>query len=155
MAKQTYIVSTRWWTDSESRELEWWPVEQRQMKFAMIDQNLQDILTELQSAADRSWDNTIALPPAAYTSEAFLKLEREKIFRKSWIYVCRIDEIKTPGSYMTAEVDNVPVLVTRQFDGSIKAFANVCTHRSMIVASGSGIAKGFTCPYHGWRFRLD
>lgn len=112
------------------------------------------LLQKLKEAVDAP-EPGVSLPPEAYTTEDLFQLEREKIIRKGWINVGRADELKEPGSYLTADIDTTPVVVVRQEDMSIKAFANVCKHRSMIVASGSGKADSFSCIYHGWTYGLD
>lgn len=48
-----------------------------------------------------------------------------------------------------------PVLIVRDKAGEIRAFSNVCRHRSTILASGSGNRKLFTCPYHAWPYDLN
>ncbi|MBW2425872.1 MAG: aromatic ring-hydroxylating dioxygenase subunit alpha, partial [Deltaproteobacteria bacterium] len=35
------------------------------------------------------------------------------------------------------------------------AFRNACRHRGAEVASGTGCARTFVCPYHGWTYGLD
>ena len=36
----------------------------------------------------------------------------------------------------------------------VRAFINACRHRGMQVASGSGSARVFACPYHAWTYSL-
>jgi choline monooxygenase len=117
--------------------------------------DLDVLLSDIRQAAERPWDASISLPPQAYTSEALLQLEREKVFRRSWICVGRADEISAAGAFMTSEIDRVPLAVVRQQDGSVKALANVCSHRAMAPVRGAGVARAFTCPYHGWTYNLD
>ena len=45
----------------------------------------------------RSASQAVTLPPACYTSGAFLELEREEIFRKEWICLGRVEEIPKRG----------------------------------------------------------
>jgi phenylpropionate dioxygenase-like ring-hydroxylating dioxygenase large terminal subunit len=40
-------------------------------------------------------------------------------------------------------------------DGTVRAFRNACRHRGAEVASGTGCARTFVCPYHGWTYALD
>jgi phenylpropionate dioxygenase-like ring-hydroxylating dioxygenase large terminal subunit len=50
----------------------------------------------------------------------------------------------------------MPVVVTRDTNGSIAAFENRCVHRSALICldnSGTG-AKDFQCVYHAWRYDL-
>jgi len=88
--------------------------------------------------------------PDIYTSEALLALEYERIFKHQWACVGRIDELPNPGDYLTADVGVVPIIVNRGDDGKLGGMINVCSHRLASVASGSGNAKRFACPYHGW-----
>ena len=54
------------------------------------------------------------------------------------------------------DVVGVPVLVSRQDDGSLKALLNVCRHRgSLVTFEECGNRRSFTCPYHAWTYRAD
>ncbi|RXM07774.1 Rieske (2Fe-2S) protein, partial [Citrobacter sp. AAK_AS5] len=54
------------------------------------------------------------------------------------------------------EVAGVPLLVVRQEDGTVRAFANVCRHRgARVVEEVCGNARSFRCPYHGWTYGSD
>ena len=37
----------------------------------------------------------------------------------------------------------------------MRAFRNVCRHRGMDVAEGTGCHRALSCPYHGWTYGLD
>lgn len=63
-----------------------------------------------------------------------------------------VSELPTPGSYCTKTVMGRSILLTRTADGSVQAFDNVCLHRQSQVASGCGVARRFTCPYHAWTY---
>ena len=56
------------------------------------------------------------------------------------------------GDWLSFESHGETAVVTRQADGSLAAFHNVCQHRGPTFVTewkGCG-AKKFTCPYHGW-----
>ena len=59
------------------------------------------------------------------------------------------------GSYLARMAAGNPIVVTRDSDGTVRAFINACRHRGMQVAEGSGCAKALSCPYHGWTYGLD
>ena len=99
-------------------------------------------------------DEARHLPGAVYTSAEVLALEKERIFMRDWLCMARVEEIENPGDYMTFRVLGEPVLIARAEDGEINAFANVCRHRGVEVASGEGNVKEFSCPYHGWLYDL-
>lgn len=91
-----------------------------------------------------------------YTCEHQARLEQELLFRRYPLLVGLSDEIREPGDYLTDDFSGVPLLVTRDADGQVKAFMNVCRHRGSRLVVGRGGGKGnFTCPYHAWCYGLD
>ncbi|RYE00721.1 MAG: aromatic ring-hydroxylating dioxygenase subunit alpha [Sphingomonadales bacterium] len=98
------------------------------------------------------------VPTEPYHSQAHFELERDLIFRKSWLIVGRVEEIPNPGDYlaMDIEVARSAILIVRGRDGEVGAFYNQCSHRgSKVVRSGTGSCKLFQCPFHGWIYNLD
>ena len=96
------------------------------------------------------------LPGYVYTSPEIYQLEKEKkIFMKDWLCVGRMEEIENTGDYMALRLLEEPIIVARDNDGNVAAFANVCRHRGVEVASGSGNIQEFSCPYHGWLYDLQ
>ena len=86
---------------------------------------------------------------------AIARRERERIFRRAWQYAGRRDELTAPGSFAAAHVGGLPVVLTRDRDDVLRAFANVCRHRGSLVASGAGERGTLQCPYHAWTYGLD
>ena len=86
------------------------------------------------------------LPGYVYDSPEIFALEKEKIFLKDWLALARVEEIERPGDYMTFRVLGEPVVVCRDRGGAINAFANVCAHRGVEVAAGSGQHEGVQLP---------
>ena len=84
-----------------------------------------------------------------------MQLEHERIFRRYWQYVGRVDEIAEPGSFHTSRAGDIPVLILRDREGELRAFLNVCRHRGSIVCKGSGRRETIQCPYHAWTYGLD
>ncbi|MCG2633396.1 MAG: aromatic ring-hydroxylating dioxygenase subunit alpha [Gammaproteobacteria bacterium] len=87
-------------------------------------------------------------------SQELFELEREKVFRSSWIPggLCR--DIPNPGDYYVKDyaVLNSSLIIVRGQDHKVRAFHNACPHRGNKVASGTGNTKGFACGFHGWTF---
>ena len=86
------------------------------------------------------------LPGYIYTSAEIFQREKENIFMKDWLCVARVEEVEKPGDFMTFRIMDEPAVVARDRDGKLNAFANVCAHRGVEVASGEGNAEEFTCP---------
>ena len=68
---------------------------------------------------------------------------------------CPSAALRESGAYVAREAAGVPILAVRGKDGKLRAFRNACRHRGAEVASGSGIATAFACPFHGWTYRHD
>ncbi len=95
-------------------------------------------------------------PPASwYVRPEVHELERERVFRRSWQAVGRLDQVSRPGDYFTGCVVDDPYVVLRDQDGTLRAFHNVCRHHAAEVCQGEGSLTELVCPYHGWAYRLD
>lgn len=103
-------------------------------------------------------DKTTDLAPGQHTVDArdYTGIERHDRDRAMLLaspqLVGYVSELPVPGAYCTKTVMGRSVLLTRTSEGSVKAFDNVCLHRQSQVATGCGIAKRFTCPYHAWTY---
>ncbi len=95
------------------------------------------------------------LPGSWYTDPAMLELERERVLRAGWQYLGPAAAVAEPGTWLTADLAGLPVVVTRDEDGALHCLVNVCRHRGAIVAEGCGKRRTLQCPYHGWTYRLD
>jgi phenylpropionate dioxygenase-like ring-hydroxylating dioxygenase large terminal subunit len=94
-------------------------------------------------------------PWSWYADREVARLEYERIFRRAWQYAGRRDELTAPGSFAATHVAGLPVVLTRDRDDELRAFANVCRHRGALVASGAGERGTLQCPYHAWTYGLD
>jgi phenylpropionate dioxygenase-like ring-hydroxylating dioxygenase large terminal subunit len=107
---------------------------------------------------DLSWLGTEPIPAAVYHDPDWFELEREAVFKRSWLLIGHVCEIARPGSFIVraVEVARTKLLIVHGKDGQIRAFHNVCTHRGTeLVAAESGEASSFTCRYHAWTFGYD
>ncbi len=89
-----------------------------------------------------------------YTDPVQFELEREKVLNRTWLIAGRSSDIAGTGDWLSFESHGETIVVTRQADGSLAAFQNVCQHRgpSIVTESKGCGAKRFTCPYHGWLY---
>jgi len=118
-------------------------------------QSTKNLLQLLAQNANASFNDAQSLPPSIYHSSEILKLEQEQLFRKEWICIGRTAEIPDQGDFLCRDIVDAPVFVVRQRDRSVKAFANVCVHRSSRLLSGAGHVSRISCPYHSWTYELD
>jgi len=110
------------------------------------------------------------LPTAWYRDEAVFKLEKERIFWREWIAVCRDEELPEPGDHKVLDVLGQSVILVRNRQGELRAFYNVCRHRGarlcrpdaappdrwrVELAGGVVAGRRFVCPYHQWSYDLN
>ncbi|MFD2136776.1 aromatic ring-hydroxylating dioxygenase subunit alpha [Novosphingobium resinovorum] len=98
----------------------------------------------------------VSLEP--YRSQDWFDAEVRQVFKRAWLCLGREERIAAPGDYFvqTLEFARAEVLVTRTKDGRIRAFHNVCSHRSnKVVLEREGNASRFMCRYHNWTYRND
>jgi carnitine monooxygenase subunit len=96
------------------------------------------------------------IPTQRYYDEEFYRLETERVWPHVWQMACRQEQVAKVGDYIEYSNLGKSVIVVRTQSG-IKAYHNACRHRGMQLAKGHGNcqAKGFTCPFHGWRWNID
>jgi nitrite reductase/ring-hydroxylating ferredoxin subunit len=97
----------------------------------------------------------MSFPPRMFTDPRVFELERERVFSQTWMPVAHVSDLKAAGSFVATTVAGEPVIVVRQPDGTIAAFANVCQHRNATILEGRGDVRAIQCPYHLWTYRLD
>ncbi len=96
------------------------------------------------------------LPAARYTDEAFFELEREHLWKKSWVMAAHVADLPEPGSAVRFDHLGPPIAVVRGKDDVVRAFYNACQHRGApVVRDASECAQRLVCKYHGWTYELD
>jgi nitrite reductase/ring-hydroxylating ferredoxin subunit len=127
-------------------------------------------MARVEKPPEGSW--TAAYPelgtePVSYEdsiSPEVYELEREAIFKRTWLNVGRVEQLPRKGSYLTKELEvaKTSVVVVRGMDGELRAFHNICRHRGNKLVwtdfpreETSGTCRQFVCKYHGWKYDLD
>ncbi len=95
------------------------------------------------------------LAAARYTSPEFFARELKSMWPNVWQFAAREEEIPDSGDVVVYENAGRSYLVTRQADGSVRAFHNVCLHRGRKLRLDSGWSKDFKCPFHGFTWNTD
>jgi choline monooxygenase len=95
------------------------------------------------------------LPWAWYTDPQIRRREEERIFRRAWQYAGPAEHVAEPKTFLTCQAGDLPVVVVRDQESTLRAFVNVCRHRGSIVVEGRGRRATLQCSYHAWTYGLD
>lgn len=91
-----------------------------------------------------------------YTDPERLAAEEAALFRRQPVAVSFSSKLAKPGDVVTHDLLGLPVLLTRDGDGRLNAFLNVCRHRGARLVRGRGDCgkRALVCPYHAWTYDL-
>ncbi|MFI6597283.1 SRPBCC family protein [Nonomuraea sp. NPDC050536] len=98
---------------------------------------------------------SMSLRSEAYTDPQWLEVDLRAIFARTWQWICHVEKLESPGSYVSATVAGMPIAIVRDRGGALRAFYNVCKHRAHVLLTGSGTTRNIVCPYHAWTYGLD
>lgn len=96
------------------------------------------------------------LPREAYVDPEVFEWEQRNIF-SGWHCVGHASDLDGVGAQRAVGSGANGILLVRDEDEVVRAFANVCRHRGHeLLACGASIKRrGVVCPYHSWSFKLN
>lgn len=99
----------------------------------------------------------MTLPQRYYTDPQWFQREMESIHFDMWLCAGRTNQIPDPGDYFLRSLGNASVIITRDEQGKVHAFHNVCRHRgTMLCREQEGKFNGrIQCQYHAWTYKLN
>ena len=98
---------------------------------------------------------SLSLRATAYVDPKWYQVDLNQIISRTWQWVCHIEKLREPGSFVTIEIAGQPIAVVRGREGALRAFYNVCKHRAHALLSGEGKTAKIMCPYHAWTYKPD
>ena len=96
------------------------------------------------------------LPNECYTQAESFQLDRDRVLAPGWVCIGFGSDVPdnwaVPINFM-----GFPILLTRNAEGVLRVFHNVCSHRGMQLVSeprklGTGLIR---CKYHSWTYDFD
>ena len=122
-----------------------------------------DLAKDANSAAAEELSAPMTIGVEAYISEDYARAERDKLWRKVWQQVGRVEELPEVGSYLTYDILDDSIIVVRTGEDEFHAHHNVCMHRGRrLIDTPEGAEnacgrarKSFVCGFHGWTYGLD
>ena len=107
------------------------------------------------AAAQRALADGKTLPHWLIGDPGIHKLDLEAVYKPSWQAICPASSVNETGSAFTSRLADVPIVVVRGQDGTLRGFINVCRHRGYPVVREDGQVNKLTCRYHSWTYALD
>jgi TetR/AcrR family transcriptional repressor of bet genes len=113
--------------------------------------------TDLSAAADSVDLYGPNVPAWAYSDNALLTLERDRLFRPSWQLIGHEADLPRVGDYLTTDLAGERVLVLRSSDSRIVAFRNNCRKRphALLTARQGHLSATIECDLHELVYGLD
>ncbi len=112
---------------------------------------LTDIDSVLQPIAQAS-----GMPNSIYLESECFEFERDEILGSTWAAIAYTSELQDVAYVKPFDFMGLSLLVTRNKQGELKVFHNVCSHRGMTLVEEEGSVPGsIRCPYHSWTYNLD
>ena len=87
------------------------------------------------------YKDSITEPASFFTDPERFEKERQQFFLDTPQLIGFSGSVSEPDSFMTVECMGIPIVVTRNGLGELKAFINACSHRGARVADGTGNKK--------------
>ena len=93
------------------------------------------------------------LPNGAYTSAEHFCHERDAVIGRTWAACTFTEAIPHRPFAQPLDFRGLPLLITRDRQGALSVFHNVCSHRGMkLVAEPTEVSGLISCRYHCWSY---
>lgn len=89
--------------------------------------------------------------PRYYLDHEIFEREQRKIFRKVWLFAGLKTLLTKHNAFITRKIAGIPVVI-QNFHGELRAFENICLHRSALIQTEPVGCRPLVCAYHAWRF---
>ena len=95
------------------------------------------------------------IPFGVYLDPAYAKLEYEHVWKKSWQFACREEEIPELGDCMPYDVGPLSFIIMRSGEDTFHAFYNSCKHKGTRLIDSRTKVRSIRCRFHGWQWNLN
>src|SRR5487761_1613027 len=97
---------------------------------ALLSAAMRDLATIID---DRPGDGVFRLHRDAFADPEIFELEQKFIFARSWNFLTLESQLTAPHDFATSFIGRTPILVTRDAQGDLHGFVNVCRHKGALL----------------------
>src|SRR3984957_5349734 len=78
---------------------------------------------------DRPGDGVFQISRRMYTDPDLFEVEIKEVFEKGWVFLGLSSQAPKSNDFFTTSIGRVPVFVSRDASGELRAFINACPHK--------------------------
>ena len=115
---------------------------------------IEELRDHLQNDSTAYAAGPMRAPVSDYTCPDLLQKELDQFFKREPLLLGLSPDLPENNTYLATSETRVPILMTRDNDGTFRAFLSVCRHRGVqVVPDGRGRKSKFSCPFHAWTYQ--
>ena len=111
---------------------------------------------EMLKSGNHMADSALPLHKSVYIGDERFQAEKELVFLDQPLLACLSNDIANAGDAILFDAAGPSIIVSRDKEGTARAFLNMCTHRGAKIIEDhepwSGSSKRLSCPFHAWTF---
>jgi phenylpropionate dioxygenase-like ring-hydroxylating dioxygenase large terminal subunit len=114
---------------------------------------IRELLGQLDAGVNADAGGIRRCPASTYTCPERARQEWNTFFRGRPQLLALTGDLPAPGDFVTSDDLGMPILITRDQDGRVRAFHNACRHRGAVVEHARrGTKTRFSCQFHAWTY---